>query len=529
MSELVGHDLGQYHITEEIAKGGMATVYLARQKNITRNVAVKVLPRNFTHDDTFIERFNREVKVIAALQHPHILPVYDFGEYDDMPYIVMAYIDGGTLAERIAQGAMPMPDVLELTRQMADALDFAHSKDIIHRDIKPGNVLLDSNGNSYLADFGLAKVRENAVDITAGNIVGTPAYMAPEQAGPGDESSRIDVYALGVLVYEMLTGELPYGGDSPTQVLMAHLTQPVPNIHDSNPDLPDFLQDVIDQAMAKAPSDRYASAGALYNALANADDSDASANTLGQMPVHALLMTNDAGDIIFLDNQCLRILKRKQYEARNIMGQPMHTVLGIEAATVKTLLADVARNGAVDSMPLDITDARGRTRPVLASASATTDDQGKFIGADVQLHAVPTTSDSSLTRAPSKTMSFKTQEISHLRRYTEAQIDALYTLLQNWAGKRVAAHLEAVINELGKRNEWTITMQDGAVNVELDRVDTDIYRALMARSIDYAAHILGDSVVRKELIYVNKQLDNAIVQQMRELGMDNIYNEILDT
>lgn len=526
MSELVGHDLGQYRISEQIAKGGMATVYLARQQNIARDVAVKVLPRNFTHDDTFIERFNREVEVIAQLQHPHILPVYDFGDYDDMPYIVMAYINGGTLGDRLAAGILPTETVLSMARQMADALDFAHTRGIIHRDIKPGNVLIDKAGNVYLADFGLAKVTEQASDITAGNILGTPGYMAPEQSGPGDESTRIDVYAFGVLIYEMLAGELPYTADSPTKLIVAHLMQPIPNIQDVNPDLPDDIQDVIEKALAKSPAERYATAGDLYQDLASALGSEA-VTTANEGTVDALMMTNDDGQIIFVDANCLRILKRNQQEARQIIGQPMHRVLGIDKKTVSRLLKDTSKQGYLAEIPLDIQDARGRTRSVMLSASATKDEKGAFIGADIQLRAVPSSSDSSLNKIPSQTLAFESQEIGYLHAYFEQHMSALYVLMQNWAGQGVADHLVTVVNEVSERNGWAIHMDATNIQVPQSKVDVDTYRALLTRAVDYAAHILGTRTVQKELAHANNQLDALVLQHMRELGVDELYKEIL--
>ena len=306
MVELVGQNLGQYEIVEEIARGGMATVYRARQKSIGRDVAIKVLPAKFTHDKTFIERFNREVEVISQLQHPHILPIYDFGEYEEMPYIVMAYIAGGTLTDRIVNGPIPPAEVARMVHQIADALDFAHSRGIVHRDFKPGNVLLDERGNTYLADFGLAKITESSSDITGTMIIGTPDYMAPEQARSGDITGSVDVYALGVTIYQMLTGQAPYEAPTAAGLLVAHITEPIPDIRVSRPDLPDVVQTVVEQSLAKEPEKRYASSGvlaidlekALANKLDTPSDDDA-------VVIPALLMTNMLGHVIFVDNQCL--------------------------------------------------------------------------------------------------------------------------------------------------------------------------------------------------------------------------------
>ena len=271
MADLTGSTLGQYHIQQMIGHGGMADVYLADQTSIGRQVAVKVLPAHFLQDRTFLQRFMQEVKVIAGLQHPHILPVYDFGEHEGMPYIVMAYLTGGSLADRIHQsGGLPLPDVTRLVQQIADGLAYAHENGIIHRDFKPSNVLLDGKDNAYLADFGIAKITESTAQLTGSGVVGTPAYMAPEMAQRGGVTSLVDVYAVGITLYQMLTGHQPYEADTPMGVLMAHMNQPIPDVREERPDLPDAVQTVIERAMAKDPMDRYQSPEELAQELARA-------------------------------------------------------------------------------------------------------------------------------------------------------------------------------------------------------------------------------------------------------------------
>ena len=293
MSDLIGKDLGQYRIVEQIGRGGMATVFRATQTSMGREVAVKVLPREFMHDDTFMQRFMREVKVIAGLQHVHILPVHDFGEYQGLPYIVMAYIQGGTLSDRIRQGPMPLAEVQRLVRQMAGALDYAHSKNIIHRDFKPSNVLLDEQGNTYLADFGIAKATESTIQLTGtGAMVGTPSYMAPELVEKGDLTSAVDVYALGITAYEMLTGRVPYHSETPIKTLMEHINMPVPDVRAERPDLPEGVRQFINTAMAKKPATRYATPSGLADGLDTAAQgakmpapaADTEAMTVGMPP-----------------------------------------------------------------------------------------------------------------------------------------------------------------------------------------------------------------------------------------------------
>ncbi len=270
MTDLTGHTLGQYRIVRRIGKGGMAEVYLAEQPTMHRQVAIKVLPQHFLQDETFLERFMREVQVIARLEHPRILPVYDFGEEGGQPYIVMRYVPGGTLADRITEGPLPLEEIARLLRQMAEGLEYAHQRGVIHRDFKPSNVLLDEHGNAYLADFGIARVAETTAQLTGSGIVGTPAYIAPEMAESQPPTQQVDVYALGVTLFQMLTGELPYKAETPMGLLMAHVSKPIPDVRVLRPDLPSAVQYVIERAMAKNPAYRYRSAMEVADALEKA-------------------------------------------------------------------------------------------------------------------------------------------------------------------------------------------------------------------------------------------------------------------
>lgn len=286
MAEFIGRMLGPYQITQELGHGGMANVYLAAQPSVGRQVAIKVLPSQFLQDRTFLERFTREVRLIAALQHPRILPIYDFGEQDGVPYIVMAYMTGGTLVDQIkeSQGGMDFDEIARLVGQAAEGLDYAHEKGIIHRDFKPSNVLLDSKGNAHIADFGIAKATADTAQITGSGFIGTPAYAAPEMATSDGLSPRVDVYALGVTLYQMLTGRLPYDAETPMGVLMAHMAQPIPDVRSMRPDVPEAVQMVIDRAMAKDPGERYQTAGELAADLRRALAGEAPAQTRQAAP-----------------------------------------------------------------------------------------------------------------------------------------------------------------------------------------------------------------------------------------------------
>lgn len=259
--DLIGRTIGQFTIKQEIGRGGMATVYSATQSSIGRTVAIKVLPRHFLHDPGFLERFKREVDVISKLEHPHILPIYDYGEDDGVPYIAMRFLGGGSMAEMVRRGVPELPDLVKPFTQVADALDYAHQQGVIHRDLKPGNIMLDEYGNAYLSDFGIARVMGS--DLTGSAIVGTPAYMSPEQAQGGPIDSRSDIYALGIVLFEMITGREPYQAETPMSMLLKHINEPVPPVSDFRQGVPDSVEAVVERATSKNPDERYASASEL--------------------------------------------------------------------------------------------------------------------------------------------------------------------------------------------------------------------------------------------------------------------------
>src|SRR5687768_15022504 len=260
--------VGRYKIKSELGRGGMATVYRAYDPSFDREVAVKVLPREMVHNLVFRVRFKRELKMIASLEHPAIVPVYDVGEEPDgRQYFVMRYMGGDSLSDWIKRGALSLQDTAILIERLASALDYAHQKGIVHRDIKPDNVLFDDTNHPYLTDFGIAKLTESAISATGGGTMGTPAYVSPEQAQGANVDSRADIYGMGVMIYEMLTGRKPYDAESPMSVAVRHITEPIPDILQANPELPIEVDTIIRTAMAKDREDRYSNAKELSRAL----------------------------------------------------------------------------------------------------------------------------------------------------------------------------------------------------------------------------------------------------------------------
>src|SRR5512147_2330826 len=235
-----GQMLGPYRIITQIGKGGMATVYKAYQASVDRYVAIKVLPSQLAESKEFAARFQQEARIIAKLEHPHILPVFDYGESDGVAYLVMRYLDAGTLKDRMEAGRpLPLAEIDRIFTQLSDALSYAHSHGVIHRDLKPSNALIDSQGNIFLTDFGIAKLLESASPrlTQTDAILGTPAYISPEQAKAMPVDRRSDIYSLGIILYEMVTGRVPFVADTPLAVILKQISDPLPPPSAVKPDI----------------------------------------------------------------------------------------------------------------------------------------------------------------------------------------------------------------------------------------------------------------------------------------------------
>ncbi|MHB8626307.1 MAG: protein kinase domain-containing protein [Aggregatilineales bacterium] len=269
MPDLIGQRIGQYEIVALLGKGGMAEVYRARQTlagGVSRDVALKLIDARLAAAPEFIARFKREAQTLVSLSHPHILKAFDFGQYQDTVYLVMELLTGGSLAELIRQGPLPLNTILRVLDHTARALDYAHSKGLVHRDLKPQNVLLDESGNAFLTDFGIVKLLNQGTVLTQSQVaIGTPAYMAPEQWTGDALDARADLYSLGVMLFEMLTGRVPFRGDTPHRVMFQHISEAPPPVHTLRTDIPPGVDQVIATAMSKDPAQRYSTAIAMLD------------------------------------------------------------------------------------------------------------------------------------------------------------------------------------------------------------------------------------------------------------------------
>jgi tRNA A-37 threonylcarbamoyl transferase component Bud32 len=268
MNTWTGQTIGNYQIAEEIGQGGMAIVYRAYQTQLERWVAIKIMHTTEANSKEFLARFRREARAIAALRHPNILTIYDYGEEHGIAYIVMEYVSGGTLKSHMTEQSMDWPDVATLVVPVGRALAYAHSEGVVHRDVKPANILLARPDWPMLADFGLVKIVGHQRGITRPGVsIGTPAYFSPEQAAGDDVDHRSDIYSLGIVIYQLLTGRLPFEADSPIELMLLRLRQPPTPPRHLNPRITPQLEAIILQALARAPEARYPTMEAFVNDL----------------------------------------------------------------------------------------------------------------------------------------------------------------------------------------------------------------------------------------------------------------------
>ncbi len=272
MASLVGQQLGPYTVIAQMGSGGMATVYRAHHPRLDRDVAIKMLHEAFQEDQNFIARFEREAQIVARLDHQHIVPVFDFDEYNGRPYLVMKYIEGRTLKAVLDSQSLTLEQILALMPPIADALDYAHAQGVLHRDIKPSNIIIDKDGVPYLTDFGLARMAQLGESTLSQDVLlGTPHYISPEQAmGNRDLDARTDLYSLGIVLYELIVGRVPFAADTPYAVIHDHIYRELPKPSEIDPEITPEIDAVLEKALAKHPADRYATATEMIDAFRQA-------------------------------------------------------------------------------------------------------------------------------------------------------------------------------------------------------------------------------------------------------------------
>ncbi|UCF61365.1 MAG: serine/threonine protein kinase, partial [Anaerolineaceae bacterium] len=267
MDDLSGREIRGYKLIERIGEGGFGVVYRAEQPAVEREVAIKVILPEFTDHPEFVRRFEAEARMVAKLEHPHIVPLYDYWRDEEGAFLVMRWLRGGSLRDALESGPLDVEAVGQLLEHITDALSLAHEHGVIHRDLKPENILLDDARNAYLTDFGIAKDVAGEGLTQTGKIVGSADYLAPEQAKGQSVTPKTDIYALGVLLYEMLIGEHPFPGLTAIQTLQKHLNESLPSTQISRPELPSDIDDIIQTATAKDPDSRYTTARKFKSAF----------------------------------------------------------------------------------------------------------------------------------------------------------------------------------------------------------------------------------------------------------------------
>jgi serine/threonine protein kinase len=339
----VGQAIGRYQIVQLLGKGGMATVYKALDTRLERYVAIKML-HAIEEDETFLIRFEREAKALAHLSHPHIVKVLDYGDENGSPYLIMEYIGGGTLKDRMGQ-PIPWQQASQILLPITQALDYAHNQNIIHRDVKPANILITEYDQPMLSDFGIAKTigQQTHTDLTGtGFGIGTPHYMAPEQGFGKKLDGRADIYSLGVVMYEMITGRLPFDADTPMAVVLMHATETPPLPHEVFPGIPEPVENVILRAMAKIPEDRFPSMATMGAALENL--------SRGVMPVVSIAPPVKVSQQVLPATQVVMpeksIEKAKKPTRSRSVGRWLLTFFGILIAALVTATLIISLAGA---------------------------------------------------------------------------------------------------------------------------------------------------------------------------------------
>jgi tRNA A-37 threonylcarbamoyl transferase component Bud32/tetratricopeptide (TPR) repeat protein len=370
MPFVVGENVGVYRLIEKLGRGGMATVYKAYHAKLERYVAIKALHPAFLEDPNFLARFQREARVVAKLEHPHIVPIYDFAEHEGRPYLVMKFVEGETLKACLKRGDMTPDQIVEVVEAVGHALTYAHQRGVLHRDVKPSNVLLADDGRIYLADFGLARIAEAGEStLSADMMLGTPQYISPEQAmGDSDLDDGTDIYSFGVMLYELTVGRVPFSGDTPFSVIHDHIYTPLPLPSVIKADMPEALERVLLKALAKEREDRYEQVDDLVAAFKDAY-LEAQASLAGQataVVAGSAVVTEETPDAVATsppsqgdESQAATAEKPRRhwrwwYLAPITLGLILFCFLGVAGANLIQNQIEANRPAAAATEPVDI-------------------------------------------------------------------------------------------------------------------------------------------------------------------------------
>jgi len=371
MNDLSGRQFGGFLIGERLALGGMAGIYRARQLSTGREVAVKVLPAHRASEAELTARFEREARLLARLQHPHVLPLIDFGREEGMLYFVTPLLPHGDLGDRLARWgeALPLDEVRGILMQLCAALSAAHQAGIVHRDLKPANVLMDAQGNCLLSDFGIAKLLGDETLTAVGATLGTPQYMSPEQGSGGTVDARTDLYALGVIAFELATGRVPFDANSATETMLQHMEVAPPDPASLNPAIPPAFAALIRKALAKSPDDRFQSAEAFAAAVERALTARQS-SALASTRQHEALPMQATTTVV----QAIPVDPAQPKRPLGVIAAAALVVLAAVGVMAWGMLQDRALGPAADTGPATMADAPGRAAdPSQLSAAPTTD------------------------------------------------------------------------------------------------------------------------------------------------------------
>jgi len=357
---------GRYELQDVVGSGGMSSVYKARDTVLERTVAIKILHEHYSDDPEYVERFRREARALAQLNHPNIVTVIDRGEFEGRQFIVFEHVEGENLKELVdREGQLPVDQALAVVHQVARGLAFAHDHDVIHRDVKPHNVLIDEDGVAKVTDFGIARSLEPADGLTeTGTLLGTSEYIAPEQASGARVDERSDQYSLAVVLYELLAGEPPYTGDNFMAVAMKHIQQPVPSVRDVRPDVAPRIDAIVSRAMAKRPDDRFPSTEAMMAAL------EAAQAGRDSTPVPVTQADDGATESIPVPGP----LPAAEHSRRRF---PLPIVIGLVGVGVAALvLSLIIAGGGIDALTGDGGGGSGGSGPVRLVARSDFDPDG---------------------------------------------------------------------------------------------------------------------------------------------------------